>query len=81
MEVKSLYILRHIPGDLSSALYSPHDHHDQIVSVCKMGEPSDQTECERDLSKQQGFFSQGGEMISYQKMLELVMTAKKVIIL
>jgi len=81
MNSTSFYILRHPPGDLSSALYSQHDHHGRIFSVCETSDLSHPIESTHDFSEESGFISEGGERISYQRMVELVIAAKKVIVL
>jgi len=81
MKLESLYILRHTPDDLSPALYSLSDHHNQVFSVHEPKERMGSTESAESVRTTDGFLSDRHEEISYERMVDLVVTAKKVMIL
>lgn len=81
MKLESLYILRHTPRDLSPALYSLSDHHNQVFSVRESGEVSGSTKSIEPVCLKDGFLSDRHEEISYRRMVDLLVSTKKVLVL
>lgn len=81
MKPLTLYILRHDPSDLSQALFSPHDSSHQICTIFPPGsERSDVATSESSVFQEEGS-SECGNSVSYAEMLDMVIAAKKIVIL
>lgn len=82
MNPMPLYILRHNPSNISHALFSPNDSPDHVVTISRVlpGTPVSGGLGSLVLSGE-GTSSEGGEGMSYDKMLEMVLAAKKIMVL
>ena len=82
MKPLTLYILRHEPTDLPEALFSLNDSPSQVCMVSRL--PSDVSasgESGSLIVSGEGFVSDRRDPIPYDKMLEMVLGAKKIFVL
>jgi hypothetical protein len=77
-----LYLLRHPPDALSSALYSPHDLHGPVFALITSAHLAHPTQCITVIEPGEGSnVIRRGDHVTYRQFLESVIEAGKVITL
>lgn len=82
MKPLTLYILRHEPTDLPEALFSPNDSPSQVCVVSRLqSDGSESGESGSLIVSVERFTSDRRDPVSYDNMLEMVLEAKKILVL